>query len=169
MTQLRRASAQFSYDRNTLLRLLLWMILGSMVGAYAALRSVYHIREDAVFFSGQGFLFRTVPRVLIFPSFMAAAVLFHCRRLFCFLFFCKGFSVAFTLCVCAVSGAEVLLSYLPALFCETVLPLPAILTLGAIWYQDAPNKQAELWPVFPALLPASVGLLLERLIVQIFQ
>lgn len=166
MTQSRGSRGRISSARSAVLTLLVWMLLGSLFGAVCVRLSDFMISDDSVFRTGQGSLLLSVPRLLIFPSLMTAAVLFHCRRLFCLLFFCKGFTVAFALCSCAAAGIWALKSFLPGFFLETLLPLPAMLLLGALWYEGARSDRISLSPLFPALLPASVGLLLERLIFQ---
>lgn len=166
MTQLRRFHGRIRSAWSAVLTLLVCMLLGSLFGALCVRISGFMISDQTVFHTGQGSVLLCISRLMVLPSLMTAAVLIHCRRLFCLLFFCKGFTVASAICACAAAGLEVLRSFLPGFFLETLLPLPAMLLLGALWYEDTCLGQTNLRPLLPALLPASVGLLLERLIFQ---
>ena len=166
LAQPRRIRGRIRSARSAVMTLLVCMLLGSLSGALCVRISDFMISDSSVFRTGQASLLLSFPRFLFFPSLMTAAVLFHCRRLFCLLFFCKGFTVAYTLCACAAAGIGVMKGFLPGFFLETLLPLPAMLLLGALWYEDAAMDRTSLWPLLPALLPASVGLLLEGLIFQ---
>ena len=95
---------------------------------------------------------------------MAAALLFRSRRLFCFLFFCKGFCVCSVLCVLSFYAVGALKACLPVFLLETLLPLPGMLLLGTVWYAETRDAQQHLWLAVSALLPAFIGLMLEHLI-----
>ena len=164
MTQFRRLQDHLRFHRRAFLALPLCMLLGSLSGWLCVSLNGCAVSGNTAFRVGQGSLFLAFPRVFMLPSLMAAALLFHSRRLFCFLFFCKGFSAACALCACAAAGIGVLKAFLPGFVLETLLPLPFMLLLGVLWREDARIGQIDLWPMLPALLPAFVGLLLERLI-----
>lgn len=163
MTQLHGFDTHLVYKRSGLLTLLLSMLFGSLFGFLCVRMLAFLLHEDTVFRTGGGPIPLTALRVFIFPSLMAAAMILRARRLFWVLFFSKGFSAAYALCVAAAVGGETLKSFLPGLFLETLLPLPAMFLLGAVWYRDAKIGRCDLRPLLPALLPTAVGLLLERL------
>ena len=168
MTLSRSFETRPGFKRSGLWTLLLSMLFGSLSGALCVRISGFPLSENTVFQTGGGPIQLTALRVFAFPSLMAAALVLQNRRLICFLFFCKGFTVAYALCAASAVGGVTLKSFLSGLFWETLLPLPAMFLLGAGWYRDAKTRRRDFHPFLSALLPASVGLLLERLIFLYF-
>ena len=163
MTQFRSVQCRLRYHRGVLASLLLCMMIGSLFGAISVHFSEWSISAASQPGSGSDPIVFSLPRIFAFPGLMAVAMLLRRPKLLYLLFFCKGFVAAYVLCVCAMSGAAALNAYLPCFLLEILFPLPSFLLLGAVWYDDARMGKPDAFPAI-LLLPASAGLLLERLI-----
>ena len=142
------------------------MLFESLCGALCDLINGFTIREEMFFLPPQDTLFLRLQRVTLLSSLMTAAFLFYNSHILYLLFWSKGFFVGYTLCTCASSGLNLLKSILPEFIFETLLPLPAVLLLGAVWLGDIKAKRTDLRPIVLVFPPIAIGLLLERLIIQ---
>ena len=161
---MQRFHVRLRYQRGVLFMLLLCMLLGSLLGAFCFLLSEWTLSFEELRLPGSSPLHYAFLRILIFPALMCVSLLLQRPWLFPLLFFCRGFTIACSLCAWVSAGTTVLQAYIPCFILETLLSLPALLLLGAVWYEDARRGRIELFPAL-LLFPAAIGLLLEHLIV----
>lgn len=158
-----RFHVRLRYKRGVLFMLLLCMLLGSLLGAFCILLSEWSLTFEGRLPQNSPLLFSFL-RILIFPALMSVSLLLQRPWLFPLLFFCRGFTIACSLCTWVSAGTPVLQAYFLCFILETMISLPALLLLGAVWHEDARRGRIELFPAV-LLFPAAIGLLLERLIV----
>lgn len=163
MTQLRARRLRLLYDRRDLQTIFLCALVGSMTGALYTRTGSACIQESDFYCCAQP-VFLSALRLSLLPLLMTAALFLHSKPMFWLLFFGKGFSGSCVFCAAAASGSGLIQCLLPRLLLETVLPLPAVFLLGAVWYGQTRADRWSLWPILPALLSGYSGLLLERIL-----
>lgn len=150
MTQFKRLLARQPYLLSDQRLMLCALILGSLAGAlWASLAPAPVSAPDAT--APAGSLLLIWLRCALFPCLLAGSMVFGNGSGIPVLFFLKGAFTAFTICAYAVQLPK-LAGLLPTLLLETVLPLPWLLWLGAVWYRQAKLGQARLLLLIPALL-----------------
>ena len=163
MAHFLRLSSAFHADRRDCLRLLGFLLSGSILGALFA-----RLRSDALstlrFDMTQGSWIPIFLRSSLFPCLMAVSFLLRRRWLFCCLFFGKGFFVAFSLSVIALSGRLQFLCFFPP-FLNHALLLPMELYVGSVWLRKE-DAGGALWLLFPLLFLAFFGVLIQTSLVS---
>ncbi len=157
MARFLHLTSAFQANRADRDRLLAFLLLGSLFGAFGA-----RLQHDALpafdFGADQGTWILTWLRFSLFPCLLAVSFLLHRRWLFCLLFFLKGAFVSFTLCVFSLCGWKQFLDVLPPLFWQGLLPLPLQLYVASIWLGEERSDGAVLL-LFALLLPGLLGVL----------
>ena len=142
------------------------MLVGSLFGAFCACLQNRGLQPFQTGPQGNGDLLQILLRCARFPALLTAALLLRRRFLFYFLFFLKGALISFVLCTLAVSGIADYPAILFRVFCECVVPLPALLYLGSAWSSEPDCPRPDLWPLFSALLLTCFGIFLEILFLK---
>ena len=134
--------------RETVIKLCLLLLLGSVFGALCA---KFVIQSEALSLASLSsssivrFSFlRSLLHCAVFPSLMSAALVVRSRGLISLLFFAKGFLFSYLLCVFAIGGVEVGRFFYTKLLMESVLPLPALLYVGTVWSEDTRRGSSHL-------------------------
>ena len=160
MVQFRNRIRLLPESRRWTQRILFSLLLGSLLGALWARMQpgLTALDPEAL---GRVSPVRGFLRNALFPCLLAAALILRGRFLFCLLFFLKGVGVSFLLCASAAAGDDWLSAVLPTLILDTLLPLPLLLRMGAVWGEQAETGEASLWLLFPALLVGFLSALLR--------
>ena len=168
MAPIRSCVVELRADRLLLRRYLLCLILGALLGALFA-----RLTDPASVFGSAAVPRRETLwvgwlRGALLPCLLAAAAALRLHALFPTLFFAKGAAVAWLLCDAVPLGPLWLRQTLPAVLFETVLPLPLLLTVSAIWAGAKDEERPALWLLAPLLLASLAGALLHALYGAIF-
>lgn len=163
MTQIRSRVVALQADGLLLRRLMLSLILGALLGALFARFSDLAALSALLTPKRRASLWLCLLRGALFPCLLAAAVSFRLGRLLGPLFAAKGLAASWLLCAAVSLGEPWLSAVLPPFLFETVLPLPLLLFVGAVWAGESEQERPALWLLVPLLLAALTGGLLSTL------
>lgn len=164
MARFRDFRLRFHPYRQAQQMILLFLLLGMLVGAAAASFHSSGLSPDVFVKSGRASVFGTWFRVSLFPVLLTASFLLRRKAAIWLLFFLKSAADTCTLVTIACSGREVLSSMLPAFLLETLLPLPFMIMTGARWSRQTERGKTDEWLLAPLLAIAFLSALLETLL-----
>ena len=157
MAQLRVFTGGFRFNRLEQHRLLAFLLLGSLMGAFCAKWSECVLNVSFLPQLRSLPLLRMWFRALLFPMLLLGALTLRDKSLFRLLFFGRGFAVSFSLCVFAISGLLTRRELLLMVLLERVLPLPLHLMVGSVWAAETDDGFPELWLAVPLLASSCFG------------
>lgn len=164
----RRCFCTVPFRRETCIKLSVFLLLGSVLGALCA---KWMIQSEAVYLDvfseasrDHASLVRSLLRSAILPAFMSVALVVRSRGMIALLFLAKGFLISYLLCAASICGAGAGRVLFTKLLMEAALTLPVLLYVGTVWTEDTRRGASHLFLLLTSIGAGFLAVFLENIL-----